>query len=103
MNQILLYISPIVSAIMMIVSVMTFVKKNNKETKEELIIENNKFDDINTSLLKSNMKLDHICSTTNETRTDIKVLTKDMNNLDKRVSNLEVRMQQIENEKGLSV
>ena len=59
MNQILLYISPIVSAIMMIVSVMTFVKKNNKETKEELIIENNKFDDINTSLLKSNMKLDH--------------------------------------------
>ena len=65
MNQILLYISPIVSAIMMIVSVMTFVKKKNKDTKEELIIENNKFDDINTSLLKSNMKLDHICSTNN--------------------------------------
>ena len=103
MNQVLLYVSPIVSAIMMIISVASFVKKKNKDTKEELIIENNKFDDINTSLLKSNMKLDHNCSTTNETRTDIKVLTKDMNNLDKRVSNLEVRVQQIESEKGLSV
>lgn len=103
MNQVLLYVSPIVSAIMMIISVASFVKKKNKDTKEELIVENNKFDDINTSLLKANMKLDQVCSTTNETRTDIKVLTKDMNNLDKRVSNLEVRVHQIEIEKGISV
>lgn len=103
MNQVLLYVSPIVSAIMMIISVASFVKKKNKDTKEELIVENNKFDDINASLLKANMKLDQVCSTTNETRTDIKVLTKDMNNLDKRVSNLEVRVHQIEIEKGISV
>ena len=44
---------------------------------------------INESLLKVNMKLDQVCSTTNETRTDIKSLNKDMNNLSVRVSILE--------------
>ena len=48
-----------------------------------------KFTDIEKSLLKANLKLDQLCATTSETRTDIKSLNKDLNSLSGRVTVVE--------------
>lgn len=42
-------------------------------------------DSIKESLLKANMKLDQVCATTNETRTDIKSINNKVNDLEKEV------------------
>lgn len=44
---------------------------------------------IKTDVLKLGVKLDQICNTTNETRTDVKVLNRDLSAMDKRVGILE--------------
>lgn len=51
--------------------------------------EESRFDGIKESLLKANMKLDQVCATTNETRSDIKSLNKDIGDIDRRVTIVE--------------
>ena len=74
-----------ISAVSLLFVILTYVRNGDKdkrtETKEEDLLMNG----IKESLLKVNMKLDQVCSTTNETRTDIKSLNKDMQNLDVRL------------------
>lgn len=74
-----------ISAMSLLFVILTYVRNGNKdkrnETKEEDLLMNG----INQSLLKVNMKLDQVCSTTNETRTDIKSLNKDMKDIDIRL------------------
>ena len=74
-----------ISALSLLFVILTYVRNGNKdkrnETKEEDLLMNG----INQSLLKVNMKLDQVCSTTNETRTDIKSLNKDMKDIDVRL------------------
>lgn len=57
-----------------------------------------KLEDMATSLLKANMKLDSICSTTNETRCDIKALNRDLIEIDKRVTLLEQKLEDMQHE-----
>ena len=57
----------------------------NKDKKQEILEDDAKLDGIKESLLKANMKLDQVCNVTNETRTDIKALNKDLADLDKEV------------------
>ena len=78
-----------ISALSLLFVILTYVRNGNKdkriETKEDDIVMNG----IRESLLKVNMKLDQVCSTTNETRTDIKSLNKDLQNLAVRVAVVE--------------
>lgn len=57
-----------------------------------------KLEEISTSLLKANLKIDSICSTTNETRCDIKTLNRDLIEIDKRVTVLEEKMEDLKHE-----
>lgn len=100
MNDVILYLSPAISFVMVIIAILTYIKAKKKDEKKDIQDESSQFNEINTSLLKANMKLDQVCSTTNETRTDIKALNKDITTLDKRVSNLELRVDNIENERN---
>ncbi len=86
-------ISLCISSVMMLIGISTYFRNKNKDDRDN-------DNSIKEGLIKANMKLDQVCSTTNETRTDIKALSKDFVSLDKRVSNLEVRVEQIENERG---
>ena len=61
----------------------------DKDEKQNLKEDDLKMNTIRESLLKANMKLDQVCTTTSETRTDIKSLNKDLQNIDTRVSVLE--------------
>lgn len=60
----------------------TFFRTGRKDSTNEL-------SGIKESLLKANMKLDQVCATTNETRSDIKSLNRDMADIERRVSVIE--------------
>lgn len=79
----------------LIVAMLAFRHNTKKDEKNELTEELQKISDINTSLLKVNMKLDQVCATTNETRTDIKAMKDDMSKVDKRVTVLENTMETV--------
>lgn len=59
-----------------------------------------KFDGIKDGLFKANMKLDQVCQTTNETRSDIKSLNRDLVEVEKRVVALERDSKTLFNEVG---
>ena len=79
----------VISGCMLLFTILTYVRKGNKDKTLNIKEEDSKFDDINISLLKANVKLDQVCATTNETRSDVKALNKDIVNLDRRVSIIE--------------
>ena len=83
------YIPWIISALSLLVAVLSFAHNANKDKKEEVTEDALRFDGLKESLIKANMKLDQVCATTNETRTDIKSLNNSLVELDKRVCVLE--------------
>lgn len=64
----------IISGLMFVVTLVTFILNNVRTGKKELQSEETRLNDINQSLLKVNMKLDQVCQTTSEIRTDIKTI-----------------------------
>lgn len=78
-----------ISIIALIITIVTFAINRKKDLKTDYREENAKFDGIKESLLKANIKLDQVCATTMETRTDIKALNKDIVEMDKRISVIE--------------
>lgn len=78
-----------ISLISLIMMILTFAKNDNKDRKSEIMEDEMKFDGIEKSLLKANMKLDQVCSTTTETRSDIKSMNKEIKDVDTRVIILE--------------
>lgn len=73
----------------LVVAILTFNRNGKKDERNELTEELQKISDINTSLLKVNLKLDQVCATTSETRSDIKAMKGDMSKVEKRVTVLE--------------
>lgn len=76
------YIPWIISALSLLVAAMTYHRNGEKDERGAM-------DGIRESLLKANMKLDQVCATTNETRSDIKAVNKDLTALDGRIIALE--------------
>ena len=68
---------------------MSLAHTAGKDKTTEIREDTEKFDSIEKSLLKANIKLDTVCSTTTETRADIKSLNTDLKNMDTRVVVLE--------------
>lgn len=89
MSKMINIIPWVISGCMLLFAILTYVRNGNKDKKLDIKEEDSKFDDINISLLKANVKLDQVCATTNETRSDVKALNKDIVNLDRRVSIIE--------------
>lgn len=78
-----------ISAISLLFCILTFARNGRKDTVKAIEEEDKKFDGIKESLLKANMKLDQVCSTTTETRSDIKSLNKDIIMIDRRLTIVE--------------
>lgn len=78
-----------IAFVSLVIAVLSYFRTGNKDKKEELTEEMLKFDGLKESLIKANMKLDQVCATTNETRTDIKSLNNSLTEIDKRVCVLE--------------
>ena len=78
-----------ISAVSLLFVILTYVRNGNKDKRSETKEDDALMHGIKESLLKVDLKLDQVWSTTNETRTDIKSLNKDMQNMSVRVSVLE--------------
>ena len=85
-----------ISGAMFIIALVTLIKNNRKDLISEQSEENSKLETIRESLLKANLKLDQVCSTTNETRSDIKAMNEKVNAIENRVVQLETRVEAIE-------
>lgn len=83
------YIPWIISGLACLVAVLTFIRNGNKDERAEINAEAQQMSSIKESLLKVNMKLDQVCATTQETRTDIKASNKDIQNLETRIAVIE--------------
>lgn len=82
----------LISLAMFIVSLTTLVRNTEHERKREEREEESTLTSIKEGLLKANMKLDQVCATTNETRSDIKSVKNDITELDRRVVALETQV-----------
>ena len=78
-----------ISIIALLITIVTFIINRKKDLKTEQKDESSQFEGIREALIKANIKLDQLCAVTNETRTDIKSLNKDIVELDKRISVVE--------------
>ena len=78
-----------ISIIALVITIVTFIINRKKDLKIEQKDESSQFEGIREGLIKANIKLDQLCAVTNETRTDIKSLNKDIVELDKRISVVE--------------
>ncbi len=64
----------IISAVMMIVGISTFIIGNVRASKKQTEEEQKEMYSLREGIFKANIKLEQICSTTNETRSDIKAM-----------------------------
>lgn len=82
----------LISLAMLIVALITLIKNTGHERKKEERNEELTLSSIREGLLKANLKLDQVCTTTNETRSDIKSVKNDITDLDRRVVTLETQI-----------
>lgn len=83
------------SGVMMIIGVLTFILSQARASRKQMAEDDRELDSLREGILKANMKLDTVCATTNETRTDIKALYVDLNTMDKRVTIIEEKIKEV--------
>lgn len=57
--------------------------------KKDTQVEDGKLEDIRTSIIKANMKLDNVCAVTSDIKTDIKSMNNQLRDQDRRITMLE--------------
>ena len=80
---------------MFVVAVITLSRNGRKDRKAEYVEDAKKIDSIKESLTKANVKLDTICTTMTETRTDIKAMNESITAVEMRVSVIENEMKTV--------
>lgn len=83
------YIPWLIALGSLIFAILSYAHTISKDGRSEEKASDFKLEGIKESILKANMKLDQVCATTNETRSDIKSLNKDLTEIDRRVSIME--------------
>lgn len=74
-----------ISGISLLFVILTFVRTWKKDGKAEDAEENAKFDSIKEGLVKANMKLDQVCATTTELRSDVKSMNHELKQYSERL------------------
>lgn len=67
-----------ISGVSLLFVILTFVRTWNKDGKQEDAEENAKFESIKEGVLKANMKLDQVCASTTEMRSDLKSMNHEL-------------------------
>lgn len=74
------------SGVMLVVSVVNFVITNIRQTKQNAAEGEHELASLREGILKANIKLDTVCNTTSDTRTDIKAMNTQLTDIDKRLT-----------------
>lgn len=88
-------VAVIISGVVCILNLISFIITRKKDTKQIVTEDVLKIEGIKESLLKVNMKLDQVCATTVETRTDIKAMGSQLQEMDKRITIIENETQTV--------
>lgn len=75
--------------IALIISILTLTRNSRRDSMKDKQEQDMKLEALRESLLKANLKLDQVCTITNETRNDIKTLNTALIDMDKRLSVVE--------------
>ena len=67
-------ITLLISGTMLILSAVTFIVNATRNSKKDTVASENRLNEINQSLLKVNLKLDQVCTTTSDIRTEIRTM-----------------------------
>jgi septal ring factor EnvC (AmiA/AmiB activator) len=84
----------------LIIAILTYLWNTNKDKKSEIKQEDMTINGLKEGILKANMKLDQVCATTNETRTDIKSLAYNLSEIDKRLCVVENEVKDLKKKVG---
>lgn len=79
--------------------IFTIINSNRtakKDLIEDINREDSKFDSLKEGIIKMNVKLDTVCQTTNETRSDVKAMNKDMAQLQTHMTALDEKFLAVE-------
>lgn len=88
-------IALVISGVVCVINLVTFIIGRKKDSTQTVTQELLKFDGIKESLLKANMKLDQVCTTTTETQAEIKAMNIRLIEMDKRITIVENDQQSI--------
>lgn len=72
-----------------LVALMTYLRNGRNDSMKDKAENDAKLESLKEALIKANIKLDQLCTTTNETRNDIKTLNIALTDMDKRLSVVE--------------
>ena len=89
-----------ISFVCLIIAALTYLWNKNKDRKSEIKEEDMTINGLKEGILKANMKLDQVCATTNETRTDIKSLSFNLSEIDKRLCVVENEVKDLKKKVG---
>lgn len=89
-----------ISFVCLIIAVLTYLWNTNKDKKSDIKQEDMTINGLKEGILKANMKLDQVCATTNETRTDIKSLSYNLSEIDKRLCVVENEVKDLKKKVG---
>jgi septal ring factor EnvC (AmiA/AmiB activator) len=80
------YIPWIISAVACLFGILSYARAGHKDEIKDRADQNARLENLSENLIKANLKLDTVCSTTTETRADIKSLFNSQADMDKRMS-----------------
>lgn len=81
--------SLVISAVMMIVGVTTFIITQVRTSKKDVEASERQLNGIREDVIAVRMKLEEVNSTVTETKTDVKNLTTNLSEIDKRLTRVE--------------
>lgn len=76
----------VISGIACLFAILTYVRAGHKDDIKDRADQNARLENLTENLIKANLKLDTVCTTTTETRADIKSLFNGQIEMDKRLS-----------------
>jgi septal ring factor EnvC (AmiA/AmiB activator) len=79
----------IISATACLFGILSYARAGHKDQMRDKAEQMARLENLSEGLIKANIKLDQVCQTTTETRTEIKALNTSVTEMDKRVSVLE--------------
>ena len=83
------YIPWVISGIATLFAILTFARNGQRDNMKDRAEQMAKMENLAEAMIKANLKLDTVCATTNETRSDIKALNNSIIAIDKRLSVVE--------------
>lgn len=90
------YISACVAFASLIFVIISFGRTSRKDATDTLHKEDDRFNSVKENMIKINVKLDTLCGTANETRSDVKTINNELTQMQNHVTAIDERLYSME-------